>query len=126
VARFIGESTVTTGYRALSGFEGAPEGVECAIRPEFVRLFAPGEPITFADSVEDGRIEGLAFRGDTMEVQVRVRGFTLTTSYSLERPRLSQGDLVKVLIYRLYAFEGDKAVLVSNQRLGPSRDSYDI
>ena len=126
VARFIGESTITRDYRSLVGFESAPEGAQAAIRPEFVRIFAPGEPLQFGESVEDGLIEGLAFRGDALEIQVRVRDFVLNTSYSLERPPLAVGDGVKVLIYRLYAFAGDKAVLVGNKRLDGAHDGYNF
>jgi sulfate transport system ATP-binding protein len=126
VARFIGDSVVTSGYRSLLGFETAPEGAEAAIRPEFVRLFAQGEPVQYESGCEDGVVESLAFRGDSLEVQVRVRGFTLTTSYSLERPPLSAGDKVKALIYRLYAFCGDRAVLVGNKNVNEARGAYDF
>ncbi|MDR1658119.1 MAG: ABC transporter ATP-binding protein [Deltaproteobacteria bacterium] len=126
VARFIGESTLANDYRTLVGFEEAPDGYECAIRPEFIRLFAPGEEVQFENSVEEGVIETMAFRGDTLEVIIRVRDFTLTTGYSLERPPLAPGDRVKVLIYRLYAFNGDRAVLVSNKRLNNTGNGYNF
>jgi sulfate transport system ATP-binding protein len=126
VATFIGDSTLASDYRALIGFEEAPEGLECAIRPEFIRLFAPGEEVQFENSVEDGVVESLAFRGRNLEVSLRVRGFALTTEYSLERPPLAPGDAVKVLIYRLYAFNGQKAVLVSNKRLHNAGNGYNF
>ncbi|MDR1109576.1 MAG: ABC transporter ATP-binding protein [Deltaproteobacteria bacterium] len=126
VARFIGESTVLSGYGGLRGFEGAPEGASCAIRPEFVRLFAPGEPVQFENSVQEGLVEGLAFRGDALEVTVTVGGFSLATGYSLERPPLSPGQAVKVLIYRLYAFDGDRAVLVGNRLLANGGGGYNF
>lgn len=73
-----------------------------------MRIFASGEPVQFGESVEDGVIEGLAFRGDTLEIQGRVKDFVLNTSYSLERPLLAAGDAVKVLICRLYAFKATR------------------
>jgi sulfate transport system ATP-binding protein len=78
------------------------------------------------ESVEDGVVESLAFRGDTIEARVRVRDLVLSTGYSLERPRLSVGDRLKVLIYRLYAFHGDQAILVQNRRLGNDHGGYEF
>jgi sulfate transport system ATP-binding protein len=126
VAMFIGDSNIASGFHDLTGFEEAPGGDKCAIRPEFIRLFAPGEPIQYENTVENGTIESLAFRGDTIEVQVKVRDFSLTTGYSLERPSLSPGDQVKVLIYRLYAFDGDRAVLVPNRHLNSNINGYNF
>ncbi|MDR1297726.1 MAG: ABC transporter ATP-binding protein [Deltaproteobacteria bacterium] len=126
VARFIGESTVVRDYNVLTGFEDAPDGAECAIRPEFVRLFAPSEPVQYENSVQPGRVSAMAFRGDVLEVTVKVRDFSLATSYSLERPSLSVGDQVKVLVYRLYAFQGDQARLVGNSLLANGGGGYNF
>jgi sulfate transport system ATP-binding protein len=145
VARFIGDSTVIDNYRSLTGFDlAAPDGASQAsspdnslsnsqgevalgaIRPEFVRLFAPGEPVQFENSVQDGEVLSMAFRGDELEVTVGVNDFPLTTGYSLERPPLNVGDRVKVLIYRLYAFEGDRAVLVGNRLLANGGTGYNF
>jgi sulfate transport system ATP-binding protein len=126
VARFIGDSAIIDNYRTLTGFDTAPEGASCAIRPEFIRLFAPGEPIQFENCVQEASVEALAFRGDVLEVTVKVNDFLLTTSYSLERPSLSVGDRLKILIYRLYAFDQDRAVLVGNRLLANGGNGYNF
>jgi sulfate transport system ATP-binding protein len=126
VAHFIGESTVVNNYGSIKGFETAAEGASCAIRPEFVKIFAPGEPVQFENTVQEALVDSLAFRGDVLEVTVILNGFALTTSYSLERPPLSVGDRVKVLIYRIYAFDQDRAVLVGNHLLANGGNGYNF
>ncbi|MDR1545821.1 MAG: ABC transporter ATP-binding protein [Deltaproteobacteria bacterium] len=126
VARFLGDSTVIGDYRVLAGFENAPEGAECAIRPEFIRIYDLQEPIQYENSVEDGEVVSLAFRGDSIETGVNVRGFVLTAFRSLEKRPLAVGQKVKVLIYRLYAFDREQALLIGNNRLDDVADGYRI
>ncbi|MDR2140567.1 MAG: ABC transporter ATP-binding protein [Deltaproteobacteria bacterium] len=126
VAHFIGESTVVNNYGSLKGFETAPEGASCAIRPEFVKIYAPGETVQFENTVQEALVDSLAFRGDVLEVTIILNGFALTTTYSLERPALSVGDRVKVLIYRIYAFDQDRAVLVGNRLLTNGGSGYNF
>ncbi|MDR2386349.1 MAG: ABC transporter ATP-binding protein [Deltaproteobacteria bacterium] len=126
VARFIGDSTVIDNYGSLTGFDTAPAGASCAIRPEFVRVFSPDEVIQFENSVQEATVESLAFRGNELQITVKINDFSLTTGYSLERPALKVGDRVKVLIYRLYAFEKGQAVLVGNRLLANGGGGYNF
>jgi sulfate transport system ATP-binding protein len=126
VARFVGESTVLEGYGRLAGFEGAPEGASCAVRPEFVHICPPGEPVQFENSAEDALVESVSFRGSSLEVGLKVKGFRLTTSYSLEHAPVTPGSAVKVLIYRVYAFDGGQARLVNNSRLSSQGNGYNF
>ncbi|MDR3204342.1 MAG: ATP-binding cassette domain-containing protein [Deltaproteobacteria bacterium] len=127
VASFIGESTILSDYGCLKGFNKAPKGAVCAVRPEFIRLFSPNEAIQYENCVQDGLVERVSFRGNVLEVKVRVGDFSLVTDYSLERPPISLGDKVKVLIYRLYAFEGvTQARLVSNDGLKSQNNGYNF
>jgi sulfate transport system ATP-binding protein len=126
VARFVGESTVLEGYNRLVGFEDAPDGASCAVRPEFVHICPPGEPVQFGTSAEEAEVETVAFRGAALEVGLKVKGFSLTSNYSLEHAPLSPGSRVKVLIYRVYAFEGGSARLVNNSRLSSQGNGYNF
>jgi sulfate transport system ATP-binding protein len=126
VARFVGESTVLEGYGRLLGFEGAPEGASCAVRPEFVHVCPPGEPVQFGNSAEDALVESVSFRGSSLELKLNVKGFGLTSFYSLEHAPLSAGDRVKALIYRVYAFDGDQARLVNNSLLSSQGNGYNF
>jgi sulfate transport system ATP-binding protein len=126
VASFLGDSVVLEDYGRLLGFEGAPGGARGAIRPEFIQLFGPGEPIQFAHGAEEAEVVSLAFRGACVEAVVDIKGYQLATNYSLESPPIQKGDRVKALIYRLYAFEGEEARLVSNSLLGTHGNGYNF
>jgi sulfate transport system ATP-binding protein len=126
VARFVGESTVLSGYGKLSGFGDAPSGALCAVRPEFVHVCPPGEPVQYGHSAEDAVVESVSFRGSSLELVLEVKGFRLASFYSLEHAPLSPGDRVKVLIYRVYAFDGDKARLVNNSLLSSQGNGYNF
>jgi sulfate transport system ATP-binding protein len=126
VARFVGDSQILEDYGKLLGFEEAPKGARAAVRPEFVHIRPKGEPILFENSAEDGEIVSLAFRGSFLEAKVRVKDFILTAGYSLENAPVSVGDRVRVLIWRLYAFQGEKATLVGNARLESRGNGYNF
>jgi sulfate transport system ATP-binding protein len=126
VAKFVGESQILKGYGRLLGFEEADPEAQCAIRPEFVHICPKGETIQFENSVEDGEVVSLAFRGSSLEVALKVKDFILTADYSLEKPPISVGDQVKVLIWRLYAFDGHTAKLVNNYRLTSHGNGYNF
>jgi sulfate transport system ATP-binding protein len=126
VASFLGESVVLEDYGRLLGFEDAPDGAKGAIRPEFVQIFGPGEPIQYAHGAEDAEVISLAFRGACVEAVVGIKGYEIATSYSLEKPPIQKGDRVKALVYRLYAFEGDTARLVNNSFLAAHGNGYNF
>ncbi|MDR1164751.1 MAG: ATP-binding cassette domain-containing protein [Deltaproteobacteria bacterium] len=126
VARFVGDSQVLEGYGRLVGFGGAPPDGQCAIRPEFISVCPPGEPVQYENSAEEAEVVSLAFRGSSLEVGLRVKEFALTAGYSLESGPLSVGDKVKILIFRVYAFQGEKVKLVNNDRLASLGNGYNF
>ncbi|MDR2350008.1 MAG: ATP-binding cassette domain-containing protein [Deltaproteobacteria bacterium] len=126
VARFVGESTVLEDYGRLLGFENAPRGAKASVRPEFVHVCPPGDPVQYENSAENAEVLSVAFRGSSLEVKVGLKGFVLTTGYSLEHPALSVGEKVKILVWRVYAFEDDKARLVNNSRLESRGNGYNF
>ncbi|MDR2354477.1 MAG: ATP-binding cassette domain-containing protein [Deltaproteobacteria bacterium] len=126
VARFVGESMILENYQVLKGFENAPPSSNCAIRPEFIQICPPGEPVQYEQSTEEAIISSLAFRGSTLEVGLKVKGFLLNSTYSLEKPTLQVGQTVKILIFRLYAFEGQEARLINNSRLVHHGNGYNF
>lgn len=115
VAEFIGESTVFENLREpLKGFESLGQANKVIIRPEFILVKKRGTLNRYISAAEDGVIEEISFRGSYQELQVRVKGVTLRTDHSLEEPIVMVGENVQVLIYRLYAFSNNKALLVEN------------
>ncbi|MDR2055371.1 MAG: ATP-binding cassette domain-containing protein [Desulfovibrio sp.] len=120
VASFIGESALLENYRVLKGFESETRGFSGAVRPEFVKIFTGEETIQYENSVEDAAVERIAFRGAFLEVVLNIKGMTFPTRYSLEKTPIAAGDRVRALVYRLYAFDGDRAFLLHNRNLDNS------
>lgn len=115
VAEFIGQSARMDGYHKLKGFEkGDFKGA--IIRPEFVEAFK-SDNLKFQDVMkysEEGIIEDISFRGNCLEVRFNVNGLSLTTRRSLERRPVSIGEKMHVIVYRIYAYDDEKAYLLEN------------
>jgi sulfate transport system ATP-binding protein len=118
VAEFIGQSSKVEDYYKLKGFEkGDYKGA--IIRPEFVESFK-SDNIKFKDVInysEEGIIEDISFRGNCLEVKLRVGDMVLTTHRSLERRPIQIGERMHVIVYRLYAFDDERAYLLKNSEL---------
>lgn len=118
VAEFIGESSKVEGYHQLKGFDkGKYKGA--IIRPEFVESFK-NDNLKFKDIIdysEEGVIEDISFRGNCIEVKLRVGDILLTTHRSLERRPVEIGERMHVIVYRMYAYDNDRAYLLENKEL---------
>lgn len=118
VASFIGQGTVIEDYYRLRGFEkGNYKGA--IIRPEFVEAFK-NDNDRFADVVgisEKGTITDILFMGNALEVRLDVEGVQLVTHRSLERRPIKVGEVMNVIIYRVYAFDDTRAYLLENEEL---------
>ncbi len=118
VAEFIGESSKVEGYHQLKGFDkGKYKGA--VIRPEFVESFK-SDNLKFKDIIdysEEGIIADISFRGNCLEVKLRVGDILLTTHRSLERRPVEIGERMHVIVYRMYAYDDDRAYLLENKEL---------
>lgn len=128
VAKFIGDSIVVENYERLRGFESDAQGGVGAVRPEFVKIFHVDERIQYDGGAEEAKVESLSFMGDALEVGLKLKDISITGKYSLEKPSIAVGDTVRVLIYRIYVFEGEQAYLLRNRHLEdhPLGYSYSI
>lgn len=118
VATFIGEAERITEYRKLRGFEDFDyEGA--ILRPEFVEAFKSDNDKfkNIIDYSEEGTITDIAFRGNCLELTLDVKGIPLVTRRSLERRPVEIGEKMNVVIYRMYAYDNDKAYLLENSEL---------
>lgn len=120
VAKFIGESTVITGYDRLSGFEIFNGKTEAIVRPEFVRV----QPACGHHVIERGIVKDRMFRGSSIELTVEVKGIELKTRQSPDETALSIGDEVEVLVYRLYVINGNEIHTLINARLAADNVYY--
>lgn len=118
VSEFIGQSTLIPDYYKLKGFEkGRYKGA--VIRPEFVEAFKSDNKyfVDVMDCSQEGEITDIKFRGSSLEVDLDVDGIKLTTHRSLERRPIEIGDKMRVIVYRLYAVDDQKAYLLENDEL---------
>ena len=118
VAGFIGQTVLIEDYYKLKGFEkGDYRGA--VIRPEFVEAFKSDNK-RFKDVIdvsETGIIKDIMFRGNSLELKLDVNGVELTTHRSLERRPVKIGEEMHVIIYRVFAYDDEKAYLLENSEL---------
>lgn len=117
VAQFMGHSALLTNGVRFRGFEEVSGLSGAVIRPEFVKVVKKGNLQEHMSASEEGRIENISFRGDSLELKVNVNGVVITANRSLEKEELSIGETVDVLIYRIYAFDGDTTRLIQNENM---------
>jgi sulfate transport system ATP-binding protein len=117
VARFVGDSALIDSPGGLKGFEEAMDSISGAIRPEFIKIYAPGATIQYKTATEEALVENIVFRGDAQEVGLNLKNSHISARYSLEEAPIAVGDTVRVVVYRLYAFAGDHVRLVRNAHL---------
>lgn len=126
VSSFIGENIVVNDCSIFRGFEGTSfKGA--VIRPEFIEAFKDDNSkfqnvLEFADK---GVIKDILFHGNSYEVILDVKGVELKTFRSLERRDIRVGEVMNVIIYRMYAYDGNRVCLLENSFLrGDVKKSY--
>lgn len=122
-ASFFGQTSILEDYRSFSNFEDIPsfggsDEVESAIvRPEFVSVKKKDEVQRYKSSASEGIVERTSFRGDKIELRVRVNNSVLIASRGLEERPIQAGEKVNVFLYRIFVTAGDRAYLVENRSL---------
>ena len=77
----------------------------------------------FRTSVSQGVVEWVSFRGDNLELQVRVNNSVVTARRSLEKADVREGEIVNVFLYRIFALRGGTVQLIENEAV---RDDFVI
>ncbi|MFA9379290.1 MAG: sulfate/molybdate ABC transporter ATP-binding protein [Lachnotalea sp.] len=114
VAQFIGQSTVLEDSHKLIGFEKIKKLEKAVIRPEFIRISKKNELRQYMSAAENGVVERILFRGSYLEITINVKGIVLSATRSLEEALVTVGEMVSVLIYRLYVFDDENTYLLEN------------
>lgn len=118
VAQFIGQSSVVENFQKFSGFENADvRAKHAAVRPEYITVTKRGEYLKYPIGSEEGVVESTAFRGSEIELKIRVKDSVLTAKRLLDEAPIEVGENVKVFIYRVYAFDDEKAYVIENAAL---------
>lgn len=115
VAQFIGESTILEEYTKLKGFEEIEIGKKAVIRPEFIQIEKSNKEFLTSSAAEIGIVKQIAFRGNNLEIIVKLKDIYLTAYRTLEQEPLTIGQTVLVLVHRLYLFDDIEAKVVENK-----------
>ena len=116
-ASFFGQTSVVENYQSFHTFEKVDNVDKAIVRPEFVKITKKNEVQKFRSSASEGVVEHVSFRGDKLELKVRVNDTLLTAKRDLEEESISAGEKVDVFLYRIFVTSGDKAYLLENQSL---------
>ena len=119
VAQFIGNSNVLDGFTGFKGYEQIASDKQVIVRPEFVEAFKSDNQKfqSLINASEEGIIRHKAFRGNCLELTLEVNGVLLTTNRSLERRPVEIGEHMRVLVYRVYLFDGQETTICKNELL---------
>ena len=115
VAQFIGESSIVEKYQSLKGFSEIESGKKAVLRPEFIEIEKKNKEIMTPSATDRGLVESILFKGNNLEITVRIQGILVMGYRTLEQEPLSIGEEVVVLIHRLYVFDSKEAQVVENK-----------
>ena len=73
---------------------------------------------------EDGIVNEVVFRGDRMDLTITVQGIVFHAERTLEEEPIAVGEVVQVLVYRLYIFDEEKTYLVENSAMKSSDEFF--
>ena len=122
-ASFFGQPSVLENADDFHTFTQAEGADKIIVRPEFVKISKLDEVEKFRTSVSQGVVERVSFRGDNLELQVRVNNSVVTARRSLEKADVREGEIVNVFLYRIFALKGDSVQLIENEAV---RDDFVI
>mgnify|MGYP000597434409 CR=1 FL=1 len=122
-ASFFGQPSVLKDADDFHTFAQAEGADKIIVRPEFVKISKLDEVEKFKTSVSRGVVERVSFRGDNLELQVRVNNSVVTARRSLEKADIREGETVNVFLYRIFALRGDSVQLIENEAV---RDDFVI
>lgn len=116
-ASFFGHTTFVNDYKSFKTFDDVEKVDHAILRPEFVRVTKLDEVQKYRSSASEGIVERASFRGDNIELTVRVGDELITARRGLDERIISTGEKVNVFIYRMFVTSGNKAYLLENQAL---------
>ena len=122
-ASFFGQPSVLKNADDFHTFAQAEGADKIIVRPEFVKISKLDEVEKFKTSVSRGVVEQVSFRGDNLELQVRVNNSVVTARRSLEKADIREGETVNVFLYRIFALRDESVQLIENEAV---RDDFVI
>lgn len=114
VAQFIGQPSKIAHPEKLKGFDHMESGLSAMLRPEYVSVTKKNELLKYPITTEEGVVERAAFRGNVIELHVRVHDNVIIANRQLNEAPVEVGEKVNVFIHSMYAIKGDITFTVQN------------
>jgi sulfate transport system ATP-binding protein len=116
-ASFFGQTSFVEDYTKFKTFEKIENADKAIVRPEFVKITKKNEVQKYRSSAAEGIVEKTAFRGNNIELTVRVGDTRLTAKRGLDESIISVGEKVDVFLYRIFVTSGNDAYLLQNKAI---------
>ncbi len=113
-ASFFGHPDELPDYTQFNSFERLNHVEKAFVRPEFIKVTKKNEEQIYKHSAVEGVVEQTYFRGDVIELLVKVNGTSVTARRGLDEPFVAVGEKVDVFIYRIFVTSGENAYLLKN------------
>jgi sulfate transport system ATP-binding protein len=113
VAQFLGEPVTIRDYSKFKGFYKTSGGSNAIIRPEFVTVTRKNEFNPYPVTTEEGVVERVSFRGNALELQVRVHDEILIANRQLGQELVKEGEKVNVFLQRVYLVNDDGEYVIT-------------
>ena len=114
IAQFVGEASIIENYTQLNGFKGEDSNAKGILRPEFIKIGKNEKEILTPLASEKGIVKSISFRGNNIQIRVKVGEIILTGYRTLEEEPVIEGEEVYVLIHRIYSFSDNEARMIEN------------
>lgn len=113
-AKFFGNTSEVLHYEDFDTFEVLPDYDHAYVRPEFIRVTKKNETQKYSHSAVEGVVEQTFFRGDNIELHIRVGDNLLYGSRDLYEPQVSVGEPVDLFISKLFVTKGNEVTPLEN------------
>ncbi len=113
-ASFFGHPSELPDYTVFHNFEKKENIDKAFVRPEFIKVTKKSEDQFYKHSAVEGVVEQTFFRGDNIELLIRVNDILVTARRQLDEGVIEIGEKVDVFVYRIFVTSGEKAYLLKN------------
>ena len=102
MAQFLGEPVIINDYASFNGFHNVSDGKTAVIRPEFITVRKKNEFNPYPVTKEEGVVERVSFRGNGLELRIRVHDEILIANRQIGQEMVSEGEHVNVFLHKIY------------------------
>lgn len=114
VAEFMGHSSHILIPNTWKGFQHVEDGVDALIRPEYVTVTKDKEENRYPLTSERGTVTGVYFRGNSIELDINVKGQTIKANRMLTEDAIETGEEVNVFVHAMNILKGESTFRVQN------------